>query len=53
VCLAVGHEDHGLSRGCLEACDHVAYLPLLGRVGSLNVASATAIALYEVRRRSW
>jgi tRNA (guanosine-2'-O-)-methyltransferase len=53
VCLAVGHEDHGLSKGCLAACDHVAYLPMLGRVGSLNVATAAAIALYEVRRRSW
>jgi tRNA (guanosine-2'-O-)-methyltransferase len=53
VCLAVGHEDHGLSKTCLEACDHVAYLPMLGRVGSLNVATAAAIALYEIRRRSW
>jgi len=53
VCLAVGHEDHGLSAGCLRACDVVAYLPLLGRVGSLNVAQATAIALYEVRRQHW
>ncbi len=53
VCLVVGHEDHGISKGALAACDHVAYLPLLGSVGSLNVAAATAIALYEVRRRSW
>jgi tRNA (guanosine-2'-O-)-methyltransferase len=53
LCLVVGHEDHGISRPALEACDHVAYLPMLGRVGSLNVATATAIALYEVRRRSW
>jgi tRNA (guanosine-2'-O-)-methyltransferase len=53
VCLAVGHEDRGLSKGCLEACDLVAYLPLVGRVGSLNVAQATAVALYEVRRQEW
>jgi len=53
VCLAVGHEDHGLSKACLAACDVVAYLPLVGRVGSLNVAQATAIALYEVRRQEW
>jgi tRNA (guanosine-2'-O-)-methyltransferase len=53
VCLAVGHEDHGISKGALAACDHVAYLPMLGRVGSLNVATAAAIAIYEVRRRSW
>jgi tRNA (guanosine-2'-O-)-methyltransferase len=53
VCLAVGHEDHGLARATIEACDHVAFLPMLGRVGSLNVATATALAIYEVRRRSW
>lgn len=53
VCLAVGHEDHGLSAGTLAACDAVAFLPQLGRVGSLNVAVATAIALYELRRRAW
>ena len=53
VCLVVGHEDHGLSKGALEVCDAVAYLPMLGRVGSLNVATAAAIAMYEVRRRAW
>jgi tRNA (guanosine-2'-O-)-methyltransferase len=53
VALVFGHEDHGISRGVLEAVDHVAYLPMLGRVGSLNVATAAAIAMYEVRRRSW
>jgi tRNA (guanosine-2'-O-)-methyltransferase len=53
VCLVVGNEDHGVSRAALAAADHVAYLPMLGRVGSLNVATAAAIAMYEVRRRSW
>lgn len=53
LCLAFGNEEHGLSAACLDACDHVAYLPQLGKVGSLNVASAAAIALYEVRRAAW
>ena len=53
VCLAVGHEDHGLGKATVAACDHVAYLPMLGRVGSLNVATAAAIAVYELRRRTW
>ena len=51
VCLMVGHEDRGLAPASLEACDRVAYAPLLGKIGSLNVATATAIALYELRRR--
>jgi tRNA (guanosine-2'-O-)-methyltransferase len=53
VCLAFGHEDRGLSAACLAACDAVAFIPQLGRVGSLNVAHAGAIAMYEARRRSW
>lgn len=53
VCIAVGHEDHGLSAAVLAACDVLAYLPLVGKVGSLNVATAAGIALAEVRRREW
>ena len=53
TCLVVGHEDRGLSPAVLGACDAVAFLPQLGRVGSLNVATATSIACYEVRRRAW
>jgi tRNA (guanosine-2'-O-)-methyltransferase len=53
VCLAVGGEDHGCSPALLAAADAVAYIPQVGRVGSLNVAVATAIALAETRRREW
>jgi tRNA (guanosine-2'-O-)-methyltransferase len=53
VCLVVGHEDRGLSPETLAGCDAVTFIPQLGRIGSLNVATATAIALYELRRRDW
>lgn len=53
VCLVVGHEDRGCTAATLAACDVVAYLPLLGKVGSLNVATAAAMACYEVRRQAW
>jgi tRNA (guanosine-2'-O-)-methyltransferase len=53
VCLVVGHEDRGLTPATIAACDAIAYLPLAGKVGSLNVAGATAIALYEARRQEW
>jgi tRNA (guanosine-2'-O-)-methyltransferase len=53
ICLAVGNEDHGCSAALLAAADVVAYIPQPGKVGSLNVASATAIALAEARRREW
>jgi tRNA (guanosine-2'-O-)-methyltransferase len=53
VCLALGHEERGLSAAALASCDAVAYIPMLGKVGSLNVAAAAAIACYEVRRQEW
>ncbi|HUC57929.1 MAG TPA: TrmH family RNA methyltransferase [Streptosporangiaceae bacterium] len=53
VCLAFGHEDRGCSPALLAAADLVAYIPQAGRVGSLNVAAAAAIALAEARRREW
>lgn len=53
VCLVLGHEDRGITEPTLEACDHVGYIPQMGRIGSLNVATAASIALYEVRRQSW
>lgn len=53
VCLAVGHEDHGVAPATLAVCDAVGFIPLLGRVGSLNVSTAAAIALYEARRQAW
>src|SRR5918995_1259869 len=53
VCLVIGHEDRGLSPATLAACDDVTFIPQLGRIGSLNVPTATAVALYEVRRREW
>ena len=53
VCLAIGNEDHGCSPALLAACHAAAYIPQLGRVGSLNVAVAAAIALADARRREW
>ncbi len=54
VAVVLGHEGEGLSAEALEACDHRARIPMgLGRraaFDSLNVASAAAIALYELRR---
>ena len=53
VCLALGHEDRGLSPTAIGLCDAIGYVPQLGKVGSLNVAVAAAIACYEARRQGW
>lgn len=53
VALVMGHEDRGLSKHALPLCDQLGYIPQLGKIASLNVATATAIAVYEARRRAW
>lgn len=53
ICIVMGHEDRGLSKDLLAGADAIAYIPQLGRIGSLNVATAAAIAMYEVRRSGW
>ena len=53
VCLALGHEDRGLSRELLGSADAITFLPQMGKIGSLNVGIAAAVAMYEVRRREW
>ena len=47
VCLALGNEDHGCSPALLAAAAAVTYIPQVGRVGSLNVAVAAAVALAD------
>lgn len=53
VCLVIGNEGHGLSPAALAECDAAVYVPQVGKVASLNVATATAIAVYEARRSEW
>lgn len=53
VAIVIGHEDRGVTPVALAAADAVGFLPQVGRVGSLNVATATSIALYEARRQHW
>ena len=50
VCVVLGAEGAGLSRLVRERCDMIVAIPMLGRVGSLNVSAAAALAAYEIRR---
>lgn len=51
VALLVGTEGAGLTGPALQRCDHRARIPMEGQMDSLNVATAAAVALYELGRR--
>ena len=52
IAIVLGHEGDGLSPEALQACDFHARIPMAAGVDSLNVATACAIALYELTRNS-
>jgi 23S rRNA (guanosine2251-2'-O)-methyltransferase len=50
ICLVLGAEGAGLSRLVGERCDAIVSIPMRGRLSSLNVSAAAALATYEVAR---
>ena len=50
-CLVFGAEGPGLTSSVLSACDDTVEIPMPSHMNSLNVASATAVFLYEATRQ--
>jgi tRNA G18 (ribose-2'-O)-methylase SpoU len=50
-CLVFGAEGPGLTDAALAACDEPVEIPMPSHMNSLNVASATAVFLYEATRQ--
>jgi tRNA G18 (ribose-2'-O)-methylase SpoU len=48
VAIVLGHEGEGLSDTAIGACTHRARIAMANGVDSVNVATAAAIALYEI-----
>jgi TrmH family RNA methyltransferase len=48
--LIMGAEGPGLADPIADACTHRVRIPMAGRLDSLNLAVATALMLYEIRR---
>ena len=54
VAIVVGAEQYGLSDYWMNSADLQVLIPMLGKMDSLNVATAATILLYEAaRQRNW
>jgi 23S rRNA (guanosine2251-2'-O)-methyltransferase len=51
VAFVLGAEGRGLRPLVRRACDGIVTIPLAGRIESLNVSVASALLVYEARRR--
>lgn len=52
VLLLMGNEQQGLPDELAASCDRLLRIPQAGRADSLNLAVATGIMLYEIRRKA-
>ena len=51
LAIIMGAEDKGISPAILRAADHLAKIPILGTIGSLNVSVAASLMMYEAVRQ--
>jgi TrmH family RNA methyltransferase len=52
VLLVMGNEQQGLTDELAQSCDRLLRIPQAGRADSLNLAVATGVMLFEIRRSS-
>jgi len=55
VAFVLGNEVNGLDEDTVKQCDLCAHIPMTGKIKSMNVSQACAVALYEYVRQnlSW
>jgi len=53
LAVVLGSEGKGVSKSVLESSDIVATIPMKGKITSLNVSSAGAIALWEIVKQKF
>lgn len=50
IALVLGHESVGVRQEVLNLCEKHVHVQMFGKNSSMNVAQATAIALYEIAK---
>ncbi len=50
ICLVLGSENAGVSQTLLDLSEQTVHIPMRGRHSSMNVATACAIATFEITR---
>ncbi|MBK7653273.1 MAG: 23S rRNA (guanosine(2251)-2'-O)-methyltransferase RlmB [Flammeovirgaceae bacterium] len=51
IALILGSEEDGISPQLLKEADHLAKIPMTGKISSLNVSVAAGISIYEAIRQ--
>ncbi len=51
ICIVLGSEGDGIRKEVLDICTERVAIPMMNGTDSLNVASASAVFLYEVRKK--
>lgn len=51
LAVILGTEGEGLADATIESCDFTAKIPMAAGIDSLNVAAASAVAFWQLRRR--
>ena len=51
VGIIMGNEESGIAASNINKCDSIVKLPLMGKIGSLNVSVASGIIMYEAVRQ--
>jgi len=50
ICLILGSENEGINQDLLDISDHTVHIPMHGQNSSMNVATACAIACWEMMK---
>ncbi|MGN0614486.1 MAG: TrmH family RNA methyltransferase [Porcipelethomonas sp.] len=51
IAVILGTEGEGLKQSTIESCDYTVKIPMAEGIDSLNVAAASAVAFWELRKR--